>query len=240
MRREVLGDEHVDRAPPPPPSSPPVAGLHHRAAWGEVWSRPGLDRRTRSMLTLALLTALRAENELAMHVRAAVRIGLTPEEIREVLLHTAVYAGVPAANTAFAHRPPAGRARTAWSATSVGGSDFVQSLERGLAVIRAFDRDHRELTLSEVAAATGVTRAAARRFLLTLVQLGYVRSDGQFFSLTPRVMELGYAYLSSLCLPEVAEPHLKALVAELNESSSVSVLDGTTSSTSPGSRCPAS
>lgn len=102
----------------------------------------------------------------------------------------------------------------------------MQSLERGLAVIRAFDGDHAELTLSEVAAATGVTRAAARRFLLTLAELGYVRSEGRYFSLTARVLELGYAYLSSLSLPEVAEPHLEALVAEVNESSSVSVLDG--------------
>ncbi|MGC9668639.1 IclR family transcriptional regulator domain-containing protein [Planosporangium sp. 12N6] len=106
------------------------------------------------------------------------------------------------------------------------GPDFVQSLERGLAVIRAFDADHPELTLSEVAAATAVTRAAARRFLLTLVGLGYVRADGRRYSLTPRVLELGYAYLSSLSLPEVAEPHLEALVAEVNESSSISVLDG--------------
>lgn len=105
-------------------------------------------------------------------------------------------------------------------------ADFVQSLERGLAVICAFDREHPELTLSEVAATTGVTRATARRFLLTLARLGYVRSDGRLFSLTPRVLELGYAYLSSLSLPEVAEPHLEALVAEVNESSSVSVLDG--------------
>ncbi|MCP2328812.1 IclR family pca regulon transcriptional regulator [Hamadaea flava] len=105
-------------------------------------------------------------------------------------------------------------------------SDFVQSLERGLAVIRAFDRSHPELSLSEVAAATGVTRAAARRFLLTLAELGYVRSDGRFFSLSPRVLELGYAYLSSLSLPEVAEPHLEQLATEVNESSSVSVLDG--------------
>ena len=105
-------------------------------------------------------------------------------------------------------------------------ADFVQSLERGLAVICAFDKDHAELTLSEVAAATGVTRATARRFLLTLARLGYVRTDGRYFSLTPRVLELGYAYLSSLSLPEVAEPHLEALVAEVNESSSVSVLDG--------------
>ena len=107
----------------------------------------------------------------------------------------------------------------------VRDSDFVQSLERGLAVICAFDRTHPELTLSEVAAATGVTRATARRFLLTLARLGYVRTDGRRFSLTPRVLELGYAYLSGLSLPEVAEPHLEALVAEVNESSSVSVLD---------------
>ena len=106
------------------------------------------------------------------------------------------------------------------------GPDFVQSLERGLAVIRAFDKDHPQLTLSEVAAITGVTRAAARRFLLTLVRLGYVRADGRVFSLSPRVLELGYAYLSSLSLPQVALPHLEALVAEVNESSSVSVLDG--------------
>lgn len=106
------------------------------------------------------------------------------------------------------------------------GPDFVQSLERGLAVIRAFDDEHPELTLSEVAVVTGVTRAVARRFLLTLAELGYVRSDGRFFSLTAKVLELGYAYLSSLSLPEVAEPHLEALVAEVSESSSVSVLDG--------------
>jgi IclR family transcriptional regulator, pca regulon regulatory protein len=109
---------------------------------------------------------------------------------------------------------------------SARGPDFVQSLERGLAVIRAFDAEHAELTLSEVAASTGVTRAAARRFLLTLAELGYVRSEGRYFSLTARVLELGYAYLSSLSLPEVAESHLEALVAEVNESSSVSVLDG--------------
>jgi len=107
----------------------------------------------------------------------------------------------------------------------VSRPDFVQSLERGLAVIRAFDAAHPELTLSEVAVATNVTRAAARRFLLTLAELGYVRSDGRLFSLTPKVLELGYAYLSSLSLPDVAEPHLETLAAEVNESSSISVLD---------------
>ncbi|HET8949075.1 MAG TPA: IclR family transcriptional regulator C-terminal domain-containing protein [Solirubrobacteraceae bacterium] len=103
---------------------------------------------------------------------------------------------------------------------------FVQSLERGLAVIRAFGADSPSLTLSEVARATGLTRAATRRFLLTLADLGYVRSDGRRFELTARVLELGYAFLSSISLPEVAEPHLERLVAEVHESSSVSLLDG--------------
>jgi IclR family pca regulon transcriptional regulator len=106
-------------------------------------------------------------------------------------------------------------------------SDFVQSLERGLAVIRAFDADHRDLALSEVARSTGLTRAAARRFLLTLVKLGYVNFSQGRFSLRPRVLELGYAYLSSLSLPEVALPHMEQLVAKVNESCSVSVLDDT-------------
>ena len=102
-RREVLGDEHVDRAQARTTEfTAPFQDFIQRYAWGEVWNRPGLDRRQRSMITLAALTSLRAENEIAMHVRAALRNGLTPEEISEVLLHTAVYAGVPAANAAFA------------------------------------------------------------------------------------------------------------------------------------------
>jgi IclR family transcriptional regulator, pca regulon regulatory protein len=105
-------------------------------------------------------------------------------------------------------------------------SDFVQSLDRGLAVIRAFGPDRERLSLSEVARATGLTRAATRRFLLTLVKLGYVRNDGREFSLRPRVLELGYAYLSGLGMPEVAAPHLEELVAQVRESSSISVLDG--------------
>jgi IclR family transcriptional regulator, pca regulon regulatory protein len=105
-------------------------------------------------------------------------------------------------------------------------SNFVQSLDRGLAVIRAFDAEHPRLQLSEVARMTGLTRAAARRFLLTLVQLGYVRLEGREFSLRPRVLELGYSYLSGLTLPEVAQPHLESLVSRVDESSSVSVLDG--------------
>jgi IclR family pca regulon transcriptional regulator len=105
-------------------------------------------------------------------------------------------------------------------------SDFVQSLDRGLAVIRAFGPDRERLSLSEVARATGLTRAATRRFLLTLVKLGYVRSDGREFSLRPRVLELGFAYLSGLAMPEIASPHLEELVAKVRESSSISVLDG--------------
>src|SRR3954454_7169630 len=113
------------------------------------------------------------------------------------------------------------------SADRPRNADFVQSLERGLMVVRAFDAEHRELGLSEVARATGLTRAAARRFLLTLVELGYMHFDGGRFSLRPRFLELGFAYLSSLTLPEVAEPHLEALVERINESSSLSVLDDT-------------
>src|SRR3984957_12523834 len=103
--------------------------------------------------------------------------------------------------------------------------DFVQSLDRGLAVIRAFGPDRDQLSLSEVADATNLTRAAARRFLLTLVSLGYVRKDGSRFSLRPRVLELGYAYLSGLALPDVAAPHMEELVPRLHQSSAISVLD---------------
>lgn len=106
------------------------------------------------------------------------------------------------------------------------GTDFVQSLERGLAVIRAFDGEHPSLTLSDVSRRAGLTRAAARRFLLTLVDLGYVHHDGREFMLRPRVLELGFAYLSSMGLPEVAMPHMETLVAHVQESSSMSVLDG--------------
>ena len=103
VRREVLGDEHVDRAiERTTPFTADFQDLITRYAWGEVWARPGLDRRTRSCITLATLVALGREEELAMHVRAALRVGLTPDEIKEVLLHSAIYCGVPAANGAFA------------------------------------------------------------------------------------------------------------------------------------------
>lgn len=105
--------------------------------------------------------------------------------------------------------------------------DYVQSLDRGLSVIRSFGPHHAEQTLSEVARRTDLTRAAARRFLLTLVQLGYVHTDGKVFRLTPRVLNLGYAYLSSLSLSALAAPHLEDLVREVRESSSMAVLDET-------------
>jgi len=102
-RREVLGDEHVDRAVAgTTPFTADFQDLITRYAWGEVWSRPGLDRRTRSAITLTALVALGHHHELAMHVRAALRNGLTPDEIKEVLLQAAIYCGVPAANRAFA------------------------------------------------------------------------------------------------------------------------------------------
>ena len=102
-RREVLGDAHVDRAvESTTPFTADFQELITKYAWGEIWSRPGLDRRTRSCITLAVLVALGRDHEVAMHVRAALGNGLTPDEIKEVLLHTAVYAGVPVANSAFA------------------------------------------------------------------------------------------------------------------------------------------
>jgi 4-carboxymuconolactone decarboxylase len=102
-RREVLGDDHVDRAEArTTPFTADFPVLITRYAWGEIWSRPGLDRRTRSAVTLTALVALGHWDELALHVRAARRNGLTEAEIAEVLLQTAVYCGVPAANHAFA------------------------------------------------------------------------------------------------------------------------------------------
>jgi 4-carboxymuconolactone decarboxylase len=103
VRRAVLGDAHVDAAQARTDEfTADFQDFITRYAWGEIWARPGLDRRVRSCITLALLAGLRAENEVAMHVRAALRNGLTPDEIKEVLLQVAVYAGVPAANSAFA------------------------------------------------------------------------------------------------------------------------------------------
>jgi 4-carboxymuconolactone decarboxylase len=103
VRREVLGDEHVDRAVATTTSfTAPFQDLITRYAWGEIWSRPGLTRPERSIVTLAVLAALGREHELGMHVKAALRNGLSAAQIGEVLLQVAVYAGVPAANRAFA------------------------------------------------------------------------------------------------------------------------------------------
>ena len=110
--------------------------------------------------------------------------------------------------------PPAARPR-----------DFNQSLERGLEIIQTFGAAAPRQTVSEVAAKTGLTRATTRRFLLTLVELGYVATDGRTFALAPRVLGLGYSFLSGLGLPDVALPHLERLVAEVDESSEASILD---------------
>lgn len=104
--------------------------------------------------------------------------------------------------------------------------DFIQSLERGLAVINSFSREHNPQTLSEVAGRTGLTRATARRVLLTLSELGYVHQSGREFSLTPKVLDLGYSFLSSFHVVELAQPSMEHLVDQVRESSSMSVLDG--------------
>src|SRR6266404_2382234 len=137
--------------------------------------------------------------------------------------------------------------------TLTPGDAYVQSFARGLSVIRAFSSDRPSMTLSEVAAATGLTRAGARRILLTLAQLGYVAAEGRQFRLTARILDLGFAYLSSMPFWNLAEPIMEALVEQVHESSSASVLDGAdivyvlrvpthkimTISLGPGSRLPA-
>ena len=103
VRREVLGDEHVDRAAERATElTRDFQELLNRYAWGEIWTRPGLDRRTRSCITLMALIALNRQEELALHLRGALRVGLSHEEIKEVILQSAIYCGVPAANAAFA------------------------------------------------------------------------------------------------------------------------------------------
>jgi len=103
VRREVLGDDHVDRAVDSTTEfTRDFQDLITRYAWAEIWTRPGLDRRTRSCITIAALVALGRDHELELHLRAALRNGLSPDEIKEVLLQSAIYCGVPAANSAFA------------------------------------------------------------------------------------------------------------------------------------------
>nr|BFF22013.1 hypothetical protein GCM10025730_55340 [Promicromonospora thailandica] len=121
------------------------------------------------------------------------------------------------------------------SEESTRSPEFVQSLERGLAVIRAFDQDHRSLTLSDVAREAGLSRASARRFLHTLVELGYVATDGREFTLRPAILDLGYAYLSSLTLPEIALPHLQELSQRVGSRRRWRCSTARTSSTWPAS-----
>lgn len=103
---------------------------------------------------------------------------------------------------------------------------FVRSLERGLDVIKAFDAEHPKMTLSEIARKVDLTRASTRRFLLTLIELNYVRTDGRVFELTAKILDLGFSYLSALSLPEIAQPHLEDLAVAVYESTSASVLEG--------------
>lgn len=112
------------------------------------------------------------------------------------------------------------------STVTTESGEFIQSLERGLAVLSAFSTDHPRLTLSEAATLTGLSRATARRILHTFTTLGYVRTDGKHFEPTPKVLDLGYAYLSSLQLGDIAQPTMEALSEQVHESVSLAVLDG--------------
>lgn len=107
----------------------------------------------------------------------------------------------------------------------INKADYVQSLEKGLKVLKAFGSDKKVMTLSEVAEVTKMSRAAARRFLLTYTDLGYMHSDGKYFELTSRVLDLGYTYLSSLDITEIAKPYMLKLSNLVNESSSIATLD---------------
>ena len=132
VRREVLGDEHGDRSvSATTPFTEPFQDLITRYAWGEIWSRPGLSRPERSLVTLAVLAALQHEQELAMHVKAALRNGLTPGQIQEVLLQVAVYAGVPVGNRAFpiAQRALAEAAQAARAAEAAQEAEDLEDLE---------------------------------------------------------------------------------------------------------------
>ena len=167
---------------------------------------------------------------LAVHAEPLDRSTRSARELLPRLLRDgrgAIEAATRATPTALGgracEREPEPRRRT----TSMRDADFVQSLERGLAVIRAFDGEHPALTLSDVAKATGLARAAARRFLLTLVELGYMRRRRTAVPpAVPRVLDLGRPYLSSLTLPELALPHLRASSSDVQESATVAVLDG--------------
>lgn len=103
---------------------------------------------------------------------------------------------------------------------------YVKSVEKAFDVLRAFSPDHSRLTVSQIAARADMTRASARRFLLTLTDLGYLRADGSYFELTPRSLEIGHSYLANLALPKIAERHLKSLATQLNETTSLCILDG--------------
>jgi len=124
--------------------------------------------------------------------------------------------------------PGAARVSAGAEGDAVKPSDaYVQSFARGLAVIRAFNAERPAMTLTEVAEAAGLTRAGARRILLTLVQLGYVATEGRQFRLTPRILELGFAYLTSMPFWDLAEPIMEQLTNEAHQSCSATVLDGT-------------
>ncbi|VCU68153.1 Pca regulon regulatory protein [Pigmentiphaga humi] len=136
-------------------------------------------------------------------------------------------AGARPAGTAAAGHPPARAGADEAAGAVKPGDAYVQSFARGLAVIRAFNADRPAMTLTEVAEAAGLTRAGARRILLTLVQLGYVAAEGRLFRLTPRILELGFAYLTSMPFWDLAEPIMEDLANEAHQSCSATVLDGT-------------
>ena len=250
-RREVLGDEHVDRATAGADSvHRGFPGPHHALRVGRclVASGASIDARAAASPWRCWPRRARSTSLRCTCVRRCATASPSTSSRRSCSRSPCM----PAfrARIGVQHRSRRARRRCTSERADVTDADRPATRARGSrhrhgfrAVARARTRGHPRLRRGASRAhaqrgrrAAGLTRASARRFLRTLAELGYVRSNGRLFALRPRVLELGYAYLSSLSLHEVAQPHLERLVSVLRESSSVSVLDADESSTSPGCR----
>ena len=195
----------------------------HARRLGPAYARMGAERGQDDPWTPELVEHVTAERRRLLPLdqweeRVAWRDRQLADESAEMSVHGRRWHGPPLTSRAVSELDEEvvpGRPR-----------EFIQSLQRGLEIIRAFGPHAPVQTVSELATTTGLTRATARRFLITLIELGYVETDGRTFRLTPRVLELGYSFLSGLGFPDVALPHLERLVAQVDESSEASVLDG--------------
>ncbi|WP_127359535.1 IclR family transcriptional regulator domain-containing protein [Actinacidiphila soli] len=235
---------HLRRAADPTDSGFPAVPPHGRADAAGSFERRTADAREQGwsaddqliepgLVAVAMpvrdsrgrpVCAVSVVSHTSRHSAESLREAVLPR-LRETVgaMEAALSAGAePAAP------PAAGSAPAAWTRASKQelGPEFVESLARGLTVLTAFDQGHAELPLTAVAEATGLARATARRSLITLEHLDYVAHDGRLFRPTPRILELGFAHLSALTLPQITQPHLVELVGQVHESASMAVLSG--------------